>query len=154
MKHLIGITPRDTICFISKGWSGRKIDQHVTENSVFLKHLIYGGTVMADRGFNIAETVGTYGARLEIPSFTKGKEQLRAEETESTRMIANVRIHVERVIENLRKNNSLLDQTLPIDFLITEKGKKVPTLDKLVHCLCYNKYVSSCCSHGLNIIKL
>ena len=154
MKHLIGITPQDTICFISKGWSGRKIDQHVTENSVFLKHLIYGGTVMADRGFNIAETVGTYGARLEIPSFTKGKEQLRAEETESTRMIANVRIHVERVIENLRKNNSLLDQTLPIDFLINEKGKKVPTLDKLVHCLCYNKYVSSCCSHGLNIIKL
>ena len=58
---------------------------------------------MADRGFNIAETVGTYGARLQIPSFTKGKEQLRAEEIESTRTTANVRINVERVLRNLRK---------------------------------------------------
>ena len=48
-------------------------------------------------------------------------------------MIVKVGIHVERVIGNLRKKDSLLDQTLPIDFLITEKGKKVPTLDKLVH---------------------
>ena len=32
---------------------------------------------MADRGFNIAETLGTFGANLEIPSFTKGKSQLR-----------------------------------------------------------------------------
>ena len=51
-------------------------------------------------------------------------------------MIANVQIYVERVIRNLRKKNSLLDQTLPIDFLITEKDKKVPTLDKLVHITC------------------
>ena len=57
--------------------------------------------VMADRGFNIAENVGTYGARLEIPSFTKGKEQLRAEEIESTMMIANVPIHVDRVVRNI-----------------------------------------------------
>ena len=94
VKHLIGITPQGTMCFTSKGWSGRTSDQHVTENSGFLKCLIYGDTVMADRGFNIAETVSTYGARLEIPSFTKEKEQLIAEEIESTRMIADVRMHV------------------------------------------------------------
>ena len=103
VKYLIGITPQGTICFISKGWGGRTSDQHVTENSGFLKYLIYGDTVMADRGFNIAETVGTYGSRLQIPSFTKGKEQLRAEEIESTRTTANVRINVERVLRNLRK---------------------------------------------------
>ena len=136
VKYLTGITPQGTIYFISKGWSGRTSDQHVIENSGFLKYLIYGGTVMADRGFNIAETVGMYGARLEIPSFTKGKEQLRAEEIESTRVIANVQIHVERVIGNLHKKYSLLSQTLPINFLITEKDKKVPKLDKLVHIAC------------------
>ena len=43
-------------------------------------------------------------------------------------MTANVRIHVERVIGNLRKNYSLLDQSLPIDFLITENGKKCCTI--------------------------
>ena len=59
MKHLIGITPQGTMCFISKGWSGRTSNQHVTENSGFLECLIHGDTVMADRGFNIAETVGT-----------------------------------------------------------------------------------------------
>ena len=32
---------------------------------------------MADRGFNIAETLGTFGAKLEIPSFPKGQSQLR-----------------------------------------------------------------------------
>ena len=56
---------------------------------------------MADRGFNMAETLGTFGANLEIPSFTKGQCQLQPEEVEETRTIANVRIHVERVIGNL-----------------------------------------------------
>ena len=41
-------------------------------------------------------------------------------------------IYVERVIGNLYKKYSLfLDQTLPVDFLITEKDKKVSALDKL-----------------------
>ena len=33
----------------------------MTENSGFLKYLIYGDTEMADRGFNIAETVKVQG---------------------------------------------------------------------------------------------
>ena len=45
---------------------------------------------MADRGFNIAETLRTFGAKLEILSFIKGKNQLRPEEVEDTRTIANV----------------------------------------------------------------
>ena len=136
VKYLIAITPEGTVCFISKGWGGRTSDQHVTENSGFLKYLLYGDTLMADRGFNIAETLGMCGSKLEIPSFTKGKGQLRPEEVEDTRVIANVRIHVERVIGNLRKKYSILDQTLPIDYLITDKDKKVPTLDKMVHVAC------------------
>ena len=31
---------------------------------------------MADCGFNIAETLGTFGAKSEIPSFAKGQRQL------------------------------------------------------------------------------
>ena len=37
-------------------------------------------------------------ARLHIPTFTKGKEQLEASEVERTQAIANVLAHVERVI--------------------------------------------------------
>ena len=72
---------------------------------VFLKYLTYGDTVMADPEFNIAENVDTYEATLEIPPHAKGKEQLRAEEIESTRMIANFWIHVERVTGNLCKKH-------------------------------------------------
>ena len=89
-KFLIGITPQGTICFISKRWEGRMSDQFITENSNFLKYVQYGDVIMADRGFNIAETLGTFGAKLEIPSFTKGQSQLSPEEVEETRTIANV----------------------------------------------------------------
>ncbi len=57
-----------------------------------------GDVVLEDRGFDISESVGTMQARLHQPSFTKGKNQLSALEVEETRAIANVRIHVERVI--------------------------------------------------------
>ena len=43
-------------------------------------------------------------AKLHIPAFTKGKSQLSAMEVTETRTIANVRIHVERVIGNVRQN--------------------------------------------------
>ena len=76
-------------------------DQFITENSNFQKYIQYGHVIMADRGFNMAETLGTFGANLEIPSFTKGQCQLQPEEVEEKRTIANVRIHVERVIGNL-----------------------------------------------------
>ena len=65
-------------------------DQFITENSNFLKYVQYGDVIMADRGFNIAETLGTFGAKLEILSFIKGKNQLRPEEVEDTRTIVNV----------------------------------------------------------------
>ena len=47
---------------------------------------------------SVAESVGIMQASLRIPAFTKGKDQLSPIEVEETRTIANVRIHVERVI--------------------------------------------------------
>ena len=137
-KYLIGITPQGTICFISKGWGGRASDQHITENSKFLKYVVYNDVIMADRGFSIVETLGTLGAKLEIPSFTKGQDQMRAEDVEDTLVIANVRIHVEQVIGNLRKKYSILNGTLPIDYLLSKGDgtEKLTTLDKIVHEAC------------------
>ena len=91
---------------------------------------------MADRGFNIAETLGTFGAKLEIPSFIKGQSQLWTEEFGDTRTIANVQIHVERVIGNPRKKYSILNGTITIYFLIKNNDEKVTTLDKIVHTSC------------------
>ena len=38
-KYLIGISPQEAICFILKGWGGSPSDQHITENSKFLKYV-------------------------------------------------------------------------------------------------------------------
>ena len=52
---------------------GRVSDKHVTENSGVLRKLLPGDIVLADRGFDIADSVGFYQAKLYIPAFTKGK---------------------------------------------------------------------------------
>ena len=102
----------------------RTSDQYLTEHSDFSKSLKYEDVVMADRGFNISETLGTYGAQLAIPAFTRGQKQLRSQEAETTRRIANVRIHVERVISNLKQKYPLLERSLPIDFVVTKIENK------------------------------
>lgn len=70
--------------------------------------------MLADRGFDITESVGMMQAKLHIPTFTKGKNQFSAMEMDETRTIANVRIHVEWVIGNVRQNYSILQNMLPV----------------------------------------
>lgn len=47
-------------------------DKFITENSRFLDNLLPGDVVLADRGFNIEESIGAVGASLDIPTFTRG----------------------------------------------------------------------------------
>ena len=135
VKYLIGITPQGTVSFISEGWGGRVSDKHLTENSGLLDHLNPGDVILADRGFDIQESVGLFCSTIKIPAFTKGKKQLSGIEVEQTRRIANVRIHVERVIGNIRKKYSILGATQPIDFVTVRNGD-VTTLDKIVTICC------------------
>ena len=69
------------------------------------------------------------GARLEIPAFTKGKKQLSREEVEKMR---HVRIHVERVIGQLRNKYTILQKTLPITLIKRPSDTVVTTIDKIV----------------------
>ena len=56
-------------------------------------------TGLADRGFTLTEEfVVAYNATLQVPTFMKGKKQLERSNTEETRNLAHVHIHVERVI--------------------------------------------------------
>ena len=76
-------------------------------------------------------------AQLAIPAFTKGKDQLDPVDVEKTRGIANVRIHVERVIGLLRRKYSILSGILPIDFLISNPGgsqeEATPVIDRIIN---------------------
>jgi len=117
IKILIGITPQGTVSFVSEAWGGRTSDKFLSENCGFLEKLLRGDMVMADRGFTVNESVGLKQAKLVIPVFTKGKSQLDPVDVEKTRGIASVRIHVERVIGLLRRKYTILEGTLPTDFL-------------------------------------
>ena len=135
-KFLIGITPQGVVSYISDAWGGRVSDKYLTEHCGMLAKLLPGDVVLADRGFDIADSVGMYQARLHIPAFTKGKNQLTALEVEETRSIANVRIHVERVIGMVRQKYTILQGTLPIDYVTTRNGEDYPAVDHIVRIAC------------------
>jgi len=136
VKYLIGITPQGTVSYISEGWGGRTSDKYLTEHCSLLTYLVPGDTILADRGFDISDSVGAYCSTLKIPAFTKGKTQLPGIEVEQTRKIANVRIHVERVIGNIRKKFSMLSDTQPIDFITVSPNESKTLLDKIVYISC------------------
>ena len=66
----------------------------------------------------------------------KGEKQLSGEEVQESRNIANVHIHVERVIGLLRQKYTMLQSTIPINLLITKTGQENPVLDKIVTVAC------------------
>ena len=136
VKYLIGISPQGSVTFISAGWGGRVSDKHIVQKSGILANLLPGDIVMADRGFRIDEDVAFYQAKLVIPDFTRSKKQLHPLEVENTRKIANVRIHVERVIGLVVRKFWVFDGEIPLEFLKLKQGEAVPTIDKVVKVCC------------------
>ncbi|XP_062609298.1 uncharacterized protein LOC134271054 [Saccostrea cucullata] len=112
-KYLVGIAPHGQIMFISKGFGGRSSDKAIVEESGILNYLLPGDEIMADRGFTIDDLLFPLKVKLNIPAFTKGKDQLSEEDVTETRRIATVRIHVERAIRRL-KVFRILSQIVPV----------------------------------------
>ena len=137
IKVLIGITPQGTISFVSKAWGGRASDKFLTENCGIMEKLLPGDLVMADRGFTIHESLVCKQAELAIPAYTRGKDQLDPVDVKKTRGIANVRIHVERVIGLRRRKYTILSGTLPINYLFcNQNGSQeaaTPMIDKIIN---------------------
>lgn len=128
IKYLVAITPAGAVSFISDGWGGRVSDKEITIKSGILDYIETGDQVLADRGFTLEQEFATQGGILEFPSFTRGKSQLPAKDVDFSRKVANVRIHVERVIGRLR-NWTILNTTIPIsqvdltdDVMVTISG--------------------------------
>ena len=65
-------------------------DKVLTQQSGFLDMLEHGDTVLADRGFTIADDIALRGAKLVIPSFTRGKTQLSQKEVEVSKQMSQV----------------------------------------------------------------
>uniref|UniRef100_A0A3B5R6Y8 THAP-type domain-containing protein n=1 Tax=Xiphophorus maculatus TaxID=8083 RepID=A0A3B5R6Y8_XIPMA len=126
-----------------KGWGGRASDKHITENCGLPSNVLPGDIVLADRGFDIKDSVGMMCAEVKMPSFTKGRCQLDAKDVEDTRALAHLRIHVERVIGCTRNKYKMLHRTIPIKLLLTCEGEEVTRLDKIVLCALKNIYLQA-----------
>ena len=107
-KALIGITPSGTICFVSKLYGGSISDRELTQKSGLLDLLEPGDSVMADKGFTIADLTERCGVTLNIPPM-KHDDQFTERELLTTRRIASLRIHVERAIGKIKNFKILND---------------------------------------------
>ena len=76
--------------------------------------------------------LGCIVLQLKFLLLQREKHNLVGLKLKQTRQIANVRIHVERVIGNIRKKYSILNATQPISFVLS-KDNSCTTLDKIVH---------------------
>jgi DDE superfamily endonuclease/Helix-turn-helix of DDE superfamily endonuclease len=135
LKYLISIAPQGIINFVSIGWGGKVSDKQITKESGFLDYLKPGDFVMADRGFTIDDLLKPLNCSLIIPAFTRGKSQLSYMECKKSREIANLRIHVERIIGLLRNKYSILSEALSPDLLIKD-DERIPLIDKIVKVCC------------------
>lgn len=132
VKFLIGVAPQGYVTYISCAWGGRVSDKQIILESGLLQNLLPGDIILADRGFNIGDSVGFYCASLQIPAFTKGRKQLSAYEVAETRKIANLRIHVERVIGLVRRKYQILQsRAMPIEHMAKKKGESLALIDKI-----------------------
>ena len=107
-KVLIGISPSGAITFVSKLYSGFISDKELIRQSGLLES---GDSVMADKGFDIAEYLIPRGVSLNIPPFLRGMEQFTHKELVENWRIA-LRIHIERAMKRI-KNFHIFDRVLP-----------------------------------------
>ena len=139
IKYLIGVTLQGTICFFVsslKHGVARVSDKVLTQDCGILSKLLPGDVILADRGFNIFELVANYQAEAKLPSFTKGKKQLSWKDVQESRELAQVRIHVERLIGMVKSKYSILGGILPIGFIRGRDCTDMTTADKVMVICC------------------
>ena len=138
IKVLVVITPRGRIGFISESWGGRTSDRHITLNSGFMDLVEPYDIYMADRGFDIQGDLQLKRAELVIPPGARGKESMSSADVHKTKVVANLRIHVERAIERIKRFHRL-QNTLPLTLL--------PLADDII-CAC-----AGLCNFYSNLVK-
>ena len=136
LKFLIGVTPCGTVSFLSKCWGGRVSDKVITQDSSFLQMLEPGDIVLADRGFTLHDDVALHGGTFKIPAFISGKKQLSQKEAETSKQLSRVRIHVERVIGQVKNRYTILRGPLSISVIKHKDDQDIANILKVVCNVC------------------
>jgi len=122
IKWLIGITPGGVIAFVSDGFPGSWSDDAIVQASGLLDLFERGDAIMADRGFSRFHSLRERGLDLIIPSLSltqgSGHGAVRApfteEENRHTYYVAQVRIHVERMMRAIKGGWRCYDGLIPL----------------------------------------
>lgn len=113
-KGFICISPNGWVTFVSHLFPGRISDREIMIKSNFLSLVERGDKYLADKGFDVHDLIAFKGATLYIPPKRQSvKDQFTKEECFQTMSIANLRIHVERVICRV-KGWHIFDQVIPL----------------------------------------
>lgn len=118
LKCLIGVTPAGATSFVSALYAGSISDKQITKVSGFLDLLEPGDMVMADKGFVIQDLLADKQCQLVIPNFLSNNEQFTAAEAEQNKIIANLRVHVERANRRFKEFH-LFDTAIPLTLVGT-----------------------------------
>ncbi|CAC5359814.1 unnamed protein product [Mytilus coruscus] len=105
-KSLIGVASNGAMVYVSDLFEGSISDRAIIEKNGFLDFINSGDLILADRGFTIEDLLMAQ-AVLNKPPFLGKRTKFTPEEEFKTRRIAKAGIHVERVIERVKKFNLL-----------------------------------------------
>ena len=86
--------------------------------------------------FTIFYLVQQYQAHKKLPAFTKGNSQLEANKVATSRELARVRIHMERLIGMVKQKFIILEGILPVVFIKHESESDITVCDKLMVICC------------------
>lgn len=99
---LVGISPSGAITFISQLYNGSISYWEIVIRSGFISQKFENGdTVMADKGFQIADIL-PLGVKLNILLFLWANTQMSAEDVVRMQQSARLKIHVERAINKIK----------------------------------------------------
>ena len=104
-KDLVGISPSGALTFVSQLYDGSTSDVEIVRRSGLLTKELWneGDSIMADRGFTIANDLKKLKVDLNIPAFLNGREWFDTEDVQESQTIEAVRIHVERQMERIKR---------------------------------------------------
>ncbi|XP_049275828.1 uncharacterized protein LOC119372547 isoform X3 [Rhipicephalus sanguineus] len=128
LKFLVAIAPSGFIVFKSKSYGGRCSDTQIVLESGFLDIICQNDVILADKGFPgiLAGVVGK-SAVLIMPPFSTGSQPFTPQELKQTYNVAQVRVHVERVIQRIKIHGILVNR-VPISL--------IPAMSDIFHMCC------------------
>ncbi len=121
------------------GWGSRSSDKHVTEKSGLLNKLLPGDLVLADRGFDIRDSVGLVCVCVGRSENTCIHMRTQPTGCKICRGIAHLRVHVEREIRCVHTkyvDYTILNGLVPVSMVLPCQGEDMTFLDKIMTVCC------------------